>query len=268
MNKKLVSPILFAMVAFSNPSCYADESVNQDPLQKLNRFIFGFNEIVDKVITKPVATLYNKIMPKPLNKGVNNFFNNLNELPTIANDLLQFNFYQSANDMWRFGINSTVGIGGLFDVADRMKLKYFSNDFGLTMGRWGYTSSSYLVLPLLGPSTIRDGLGIPVDYFEFTVYPHINPQSLRWGVLAALYVDRRAQQLKFSEITDEVTLDKYAFQRNAYLQNRAYLVNKVKHLGYKERDKPQEAVPNDPSQTDVNPKSAMTEPASQGDTAT
>src|SRR5579862_6706768 len=119
----------------------------KDPLQKFNRAMFSFNDFLDKYILKPVATVYNKIMPRPLNQGVHNFFNNIGELPIMANDVLQLHFYQFANDFWRTGINTTIGVGGMFDMASRMQLPYYTNDFGMTLARWGYANSTYLVLP-------------------------------------------------------------------------------------------------------------------------
>lgn len=215
----------------------ADEAAfNKDPLEPFNRAMFVFNDNLDFYIIKPVAELYNVVVPKPLNQGVHNFFNNLGELPTIANDLLQFNLYQMVKDVCRFGINSTMGIGGLFDMATRMHLPYFQNDFGLTLARWGYKDSSYLVLPVLGSNTIRDGLGIPVDYFEFSVYPYLKPQHTRYQVLALFMVDHRANLLQFEPILEEAAIDRYIFMRNAYMQHRAFQIEQVKHLSYKERD--------------------------------
>lgn len=209
----------------------------KDPYEGFNRFMFGFNEKVDKYFMKPVATFYNTIMPKPLNQGVHNFFNNIGTLPTVANDLLQFNFYQAANDSWRIIVNSTVGIGGLFDVASRINLKYYSNDFGMTLAAWGYENSNYLVLPFFGPSTPRDGIiGIPVDYFAFSVYPHINPQSTRFQVYGLGVVDRRAQLLKFQGVLEEASVDKYTFIRSAYMRRRAHQIQENQHLGYYERE--------------------------------
>lgn len=212
-----------------------EETYNKDPLEKLNRVIFIFNDKLDFYLIKPVAQLYNAIIPKPLNKGIHNFFNNLGELPTIANDLLQFNFYQTVKDVSRFGINTTMGIGGLFDIATRMHLPYFQNDFGLTLARWGYKDSSYLVLPVLGSNTIRDGIGIPVDYFEFSIYPYVRPQSTRYQLLGLFMVDLRASLLQFEPVLEEAAIDRYVFMRNAYMQHRAFQIEQVKHLSYKER---------------------------------
>lgn len=206
-----------------------------DPLIRFNRAMFSFNDGIDNVVMRPIASFYNKIMPKPLNAGISNFFNNIGELPTIANDILQLHFYQMANDMWRFGINSTLGIGGLFDIASRIDLKYYKNDFGLTLAYWGYTPSTYLVLPFFGPNTFRDGLGIPVDYFAFSIYPYINPESLRYQVFGLGVVDRRAQLLKYQSVMEEAAIDRYVFLRNAYIQNRTYQIEQNKHLGYMDR---------------------------------
>ena len=206
-----------------------------DPLESFNRGMFIFNDKIDKIILKPIATVYNAILPKPLNQGIHNFFNNIGNLPTIANDLLQFNFYQAANDIWRLMINSTIGILGLFDIAERMHLYPYSNDFGLTLATWGYRHSNYLVLPFFGPSTIRDGIGLPVDYFAFSIYPHIYPSSTRYAVYFLGVVDRRAQLLQFQSVLEEAALDEYIFIRNAYTQRRAFQMEQNQHRGYFDR---------------------------------
>jgi phospholipid-binding lipoprotein MlaA len=201
-----------------------------DPYESFNRVAFKFNDTLDIYFLKPIATFYNKVMPKPLNKGIHNVFDNINTVPTICDDILQANFYQAANDAWRLGLNTTVGIGGLFDVAKRMKLEPYSNDFGLTLARWGYTNSNYLVLPFFGPNTIRDGLiGLPVDYFAFSVYPYIDPPSTRYQVYALGVIDRRAQLLKFQDVLEEASYDKYVFIRNAYQQRRKYQIEQNEH---------------------------------------
>lgn len=216
------------------PDLSPDVSQN-DPYEKFNRSMFIFNDKLDIYIVKPIATVYNTILPKPINQGIHNFFNNINNLPTIANDILQFNFYQAANDTWRLIINTTLGIGGLFDVASRMQLAPYTNDFGLTLASWGYRHSNYVVWPFFGPSSIRDGVGIPVDYFAFSIYPHVHPVSTRYIVYTVGVIDKRAQLLQFQSVFDEAMLDKYTFFRNAYLQRRAYQIDQNQHLGYKDR---------------------------------
>lgn len=200
-----------------------------DPLEGFNRVMFDFNDHLDKAILKPVATFYNAIMPKPLNDGVHNFYNNLSNIPTIANDVLQLHFHQLASDVWRLGINSTIGIGGLFDVASRMNLEQYNNDFGLTLARYGYTNSTYIVLPFFGPNTIRDGIGIPVDYFAFSVYPYVRPDSSRYELYGVGVIDKRAHLLQYQQVMEEAALDKYIFVRNAYLHRRAYQIDQNDH---------------------------------------
>ncbi len=204
-----------------------------DPLEKINRPIFAFNDGLDHLIVKPVAQFYNKIMPKPLNEGIHNFFNNLGEITTIANDILQLNFYQTTNDTWRFLVNSTVGIGGLFDVASRIGLKYYANDFGLTLAKYGWKNSTYVVLPFFGPNTFRDTIELPVDYFAFSIYPYVQPDSTRYQLYALGIVDRRAQLLQFQSVLEEVAIDKYVFMRNAYMQRRNYQIKENQNLGFR-----------------------------------
>ena len=219
----VVSCLLWSVTIFA-----ADvvQKVN-DPLEPWNREMFRFNYHFDKAVLKPVAELYNKIIPKPLNQGIHNFFLNINQLPTIANDILQLRIRQATNDIWRFTINTTVGIGGLFDVASRIQLKSQTNDFGLTLARWGYTDSAYLVLPFFGVMTIRDGIGMPVDYYAFSIYPHINDEDLRNGLYLLSLIDKRAQLLNYQSVMEEAAVDQYVFTRNAYLQRREYLLKQL-----------------------------------------
>lgn len=229
------SIVLFVLfIVYS--SAYADEiAIQQDPYEKFNRSVFSFNDTLDTYILKPVAIFYNKVMPKPLNRGVHNFFNNINELPTLANDFLQLNFYQGANDFSRLAINTTIGIGGLFDMATRMKLPYYTNDFGMTLGHWGYKQSSYVVFPFFASGTIRDGIGWPIDYYAFSIYPYIHPLTAQYGLYALNVVDRRVQWLAFEPVMDAAGIDKYTFIRNAYMQRRAYQIEQTFHRGVKDQ---------------------------------
>lgn len=248
MKKVVQCFILF--FCFSGQFCYAqdinltgpsdqqapvEQSAVEDPYEKFNRVMFAFNDKLDTYLLKPVATFYNTIMPKPLNQGVHNFFLNIGNLPTIANDLLQFNFYQMANDVWRLGVNTTAGIGGIFDVAGRIGLKPYANDFGLTLATWGFDQSNYLVLPFFGPNTVRDAIGIPVDYYVFSIYPRIKSNKARYAIYGLGVIDRRAQLLQFQSVMEEASLDKYVFIRNAYLQRRAYLIDQNQHLSFASR---------------------------------
>lgn len=220
----------------------ADDAVptsQADPYQPFNRAMYRFNDVLDRVILKPVATVYNKIVPKPLAKGITNFFANVDTVPTVANDVLQANIYQATSDGWRLVINSTVGVLGFFDVASDMGLEPNKEDFGLTLARWGYTNSNYLVLPFFGPSTPRDAIGLPVDYYVFSIYPYITPLSARYEIYGLGVISRRADLLSFQNVMEEAAVDRYVFLRDAYLQRRAYLIQRNKELGdpYLEKNK-------------------------------
>lgn len=228
-----ISFIVFLIILLGS-NVYAEEepiTIN-DPYESVNRTIFDFNDRLDITILKPIAMLYNKIIPKPLNKGVNNFFNNIHNLPNIANDLLQLHFYQATSDSWRLMINTTIGIGGLFDIAERINLALYSNDFGLTLAYWGYKNSNYIVWPFWGPSTLRDGIGGVVDYFVFSIYPHVNPPLRRYSLYGLGVVDRRVQLLPYQSVLEEVTFDKYIFARQAHMQNRIYQIEYNSQLSY------------------------------------
>ena len=228
----IAAPVNASSSTSSDPLPIEPAAARPDPYEKMNRAFFTFNDKLDTYLFKPIAQFYNTIMPKPLNAGIHNAFNNLGETSTIANDVLQGHFRQMANDSWRLLINTTVGVGGLFDVASRMNLPYYSNDFGLTLAAWGYKSSNYLVIPFLGPATIRDGLGWPIDYYAFTVYPYIQPDSTQNYIYALNMLDRRAQLLKIQSVMDEVALDKYVFVRDAYFQRRDYQISQNQQLIY------------------------------------
>lgn len=201
-----------------------------DPLEPLNRVTFQFNELLDRFILKPVAVVYNTIMPKPLAKGVSNFFDNFYTPATIVNDLLQGNIYQFASDSWRFGFNTTIGVLGFFDVASSIGLEPNSEDVGLTFAHWGYKKSAYLVIPLFGPSTIRDGVGL-LGYYYLTPYAYIDDVKTRYSIYAVDITSRRANLLHYQGVLDQAAIDKYTFMRNAYLQRRAYQMERNLELG-------------------------------------
>lgn len=196
----------------------------QDPYENYNRHAYKLNDTLDKIAFKPIATFYQKFFPAPVTKGVSNFFSNLNLVPTIISDALQANPHAMLSDTWRLAINSTVGVGGLFDVASYMDLPPHSEDLGLTFAKWGWHSSAYVVLPILGPSTVRDAASLPIDYEIFSVYPYIQNVALRNSLLGLNFVNKRAELLKFDDVMQQAALDPYVFLRNAYLQRRDYLM--------------------------------------------
>ncbi len=209
----------------------------KDPYEKFNRAMFTFNDKLDKYALKPIAKGYDKIMPRPASKGVSHFFKNLGTLPTIANDLLQGNFYQATSDSWNFLLNSTVGIGGLFDVAPSFGLSDNKEDFGLTLAKWGYLNSDYFVIPFLGPSTIRDAVARPVDYLS-SFYTYVDDVALRNSMEGLKIIDKRAQLLRFQDTYQALALDPYVLMRSAYFQRRNYLIERNKSLSdpYTEED--------------------------------
>lgn len=197
-----------------------------DPYEPFNRKIYTFNNAVDKTLLRPTAKLYRAIIPGFVRKGVNNFFNNLDMVPSVANDVLQAEGKWVIKDSWRFVINSTLGIGGLLDVAQKFGLPAHYNDVGLTLAKWGDKKSPYIVIPLLGPSTIRDGSGMLFQFVLWSPYVYINNDPLAYGLAGLRYIDLRTQLLDSEQIMDQA-LDKYSFMRDAYLQHRNYQISSI-----------------------------------------
>lgn len=196
-----------------------------DPFESYNRKVYAFNSTVDNRLVSPTVKAYNAVLPYPIRKGINNFFLNLFQLPTIANDILQWELKLAAKDVGRFAVNSTLGLAGFIDVASSMGLEYTYQDFGITLARWGDRNSPYFVIPFIGPSTIRDMFGVAVDYRFFTIYAYIDPAYVRYSLLAFESFNYRAQFQEVGELTEEIAIDPYILQREAYLQRRNYLIS-------------------------------------------
>ncbi len=205
-----------------------------DPFESYNRAMYKFNDGFDRYLLKPVAKGYDTITPAPVQKGISNFFSNLDDVVVIFNDLLQLKFKQLASDTGRLVINSTLGLFGLIDWASDMGLEKHNEDFGQTLGYWGVPSGPYFVLPFMGPSTIRDTGGKYVDiaYFD-PIYQQVHEEfppprrksdSAVWSMTILKNVDTRAKLLKAEKIAQEAALDPYIFIREAYLQRRENLV--------------------------------------------
>jgi len=205
-------------------ACATGPNANpRDPLEPFNRSMYGFNNAVDRAVVKPVATAYRDVLPSPVRTGVGNFFNNLQDLWSFVNNTLQLKGEGAGNSIVRFGVNTVFGLGGLIDIATEMRIERHTEDFGQTLGRWGVGAGPYVVLPLLGPSTVRDTVALPVD-MKGNVVSQISDVPTRNSALALSAVDRRSQLLDASQMLDEVALDPYAFTRDAYLQRRRSLV--------------------------------------------
>lgn len=192
-----------------------------DPWEGLNRRVFAFNEFLDRNFLKPVAKGYQKITPQFVDDGVSNVFNNLGEVPSFVNHVLQGRLPEAGLDGGRFAVNTTLGLVGVFDVASRMGIAQKSTDLGITLGRWGLRSGPYLVLPFLGPSSVRDGVGRGGDYFV-TPLSYVEDDTLRWSLRGLELVDVRADLLSVEEL---ITGDRYVFMRNLYLKRRAFQLN-------------------------------------------
>jgi len=198
----------------------------RDPLEGMNRAIYGFNSGLDTVIIHPVVTGYDYVTPKPVKKGVSNFFGNLGDFVTVVNDILQGKFEQGLEDTSRVLWNTTLGIGGLFDPATSMGLPKHREDFGQTLGVWFSKDDPgpYLVLPVLGPSTFRDGIGLIGDIYTWPVFWLTKNPYITWGLAGVAYVDIRSQLLASEGVLETAALDPYAFYRDGYFQHRRNLV--------------------------------------------
>lgn len=213
------------IVALFLSGCASTKHTPGDPFESVNRVTFEFNRKVDKVLLKPIAKGYKMFTPWPVREGVTNFFSNMGEVPTTINDGLQGQFSHAASDVGRFTINTTVGLLGLFDIASHMGLEKRYNDFGVTLAKWGIRKAPYVVLPILGPSTVRDGLALVVNYQYFTLWPYIYPIRLRNGLFALDVINLRAALLDAENVMTQASLDPYIFMRDAYLQKRNSLID-------------------------------------------
>ncbi|MBI3052821.1 MAG: VacJ family lipoprotein [Betaproteobacteria bacterium] len=213
----LLSLTLFAGCASTNNP--------RDPLEPLNRAVYQFNDALDKVVMKPVATVYREVLPDFARTGVTNFFNNLYDILTALNSLLQGKIADAASDVGRIAVNTTLGLAGLIDFATEVGLEKHKEDFGQTLGRWGIGDGPYLQVPFFGPSSFRDVLGAYVDFrvdpIRWIWRDHMATRNSLWGLY---FVNLRASLLDSTKILEEAALDPYEFQRDAYLQRRRNLV--------------------------------------------
>jgi phospholipid-binding lipoprotein MlaA len=194
----------------------------RDRFERANRSVYAFNRTIDHAILRPVARGYVKVTPQPVRRGISNFFANIDYPITIINDALQGKVRDSLRDVARFGINTVVGVGGLFDPATHWGFERHDEDFGQTLGKWGVHSGPYLMLPIFGPSTVRDAPAKVVDHFT-TPRTYLLSTNADLGLSVVGVVDKRAGLLNTDEMIDNA-YDPYAFLRNAWLQRREYQV--------------------------------------------
>jgi phospholipid-binding lipoprotein MlaA len=194
-----------------------------DPWENWNRKVYSFNDTIDEAVLKPVATAYTDVVPQPVRRGITNFFGNVSDVWSAVNNLLQGKVAASMQDVIRVGTNTLFGLGGFLDVASEFGADKQGEDFGQTLGVWGMEPGPYLVWPLLGPSTLRDSLALPLD-IQATPTLVITDQVGVWAVGTLQVVNQRANLLGATGMLNDIALDRYVFVRDAYLQRRRSLV--------------------------------------------
>lgn len=194
-----------------------------DPLEPINRKVYAFNDAVDQAVVRPVATVYRDHVPAPVRTAATNFFANMQDVWSSVNLLLQGRPVDGLSDLLRFGTNTVFGVFGLFDVATGFGLERHGEDLGQTLGKWGFGPGAYIVWPILGPSSLRDSVGLPI---EFKMYPDawVTPNSAAYSLTGVRVVNTRANLLQASKLFNEIALDPYVAMRDAYLQRRRNLV--------------------------------------------
>jgi len=237
-NKKIMTLLAVAAFSITAAGCASTGSntetvqvgdeVISDPMEGMNRGVFAFNEAVDKAVLEPVARGYRYVTPKPVRSGVRNFLRNLKSPIVMGNQLLQGDLEGFANATGRLFINTLLGVGGLFDVADMGGIEYEPEDFGQTLAVWGVGNGPYMIIPLLGPSTVRDGTGLLVDSFADPVRIYMFNHDLEWlhyTRLGVSVIDAREEMLDIVDDLRANSFDYYAAIRSAYYQRRQALVN-------------------------------------------
>jgi phospholipid-binding lipoprotein MlaA len=217
-----VAIALFALLLAGCATVPSGKADPRDPWEGFNRASYKFNDALDRAIAKPVAKGYKKVTPRVVRTGVSNFVSNLGTITTVVNDVLQGKMKQAGHDSGRFLLNSTLGLGGLFDPASAAGLERNNEDFGQTLGKWGVKSGPYLMLPLLGPSTVRDTVARLPDQFTYPLN-YLEDDSTRYLIRGLDFLDLRAGLLDLDPQIEK-SYDKYAFIRNAWLQRREFMV--------------------------------------------
>lgn len=212
----------FAALLFLSACATAPD--RRDPLEPFNREMFQFNQDFDEKIARPLAELYRDTVPLQVRKGVRNFFANLGDVIVFVNDALQMKWHEALNDAGRVMVNTTLGLGGLRDVASELGVEKRNEDFGQTLGYWGLPAGPYLVLPILGPSTFpRDTAGLVGDFYAWPV-SHMEDAAVARGLGVLRFLQARSDLLGTESVLEQAALDRYVFVRDAYLQRRESLI--------------------------------------------
>jgi len=213
--------LLFACLVLSG--CASSNHNPQDPFESFNRGVYKFNDSLDKALLKPVAKGYKAVIPPPGRMMLSNFFSNLNDVIVVVNDMLQLKVVQAISDTGRVMVNTTIGFLGVADVASYVGLKKHNEDFGQTLGYWGVGSGAYLMLPLFGPSSVRDSVGLYADS-RTSLVRKVDRVDTRNQLYATSLLSSRANLLDQENLLEEAALDHYSFIRDAFLQHRQSLV--------------------------------------------
>lgn len=213
---------IIGMLALSGCASFSSQKEN-DPLETMNRGIFKFNEKADEYVLEPVAKGYQYVTPASVDRGITRFFSNLDDVVVFVNDILQLKFKQAASDGGRFVVNTTVGLLGFLDFATDWGMPKHNEDFGQTMGFYGVGTGPYIVLPILGPSNLRDTAGLFADAVVDPIY-QIDEHRTKWAVVALKGIDTRADLIDLKKVVDDAALDPYEFMRSLHFQRREYLV--------------------------------------------
>lgn len=228
INSILTSTLLLSVLIMggcASKNMEANYSDPADPWEDFNRSVFAFNEGVDAATLKPISKAYRNVVPSFVRYRVSNFFSNLRDIPNAMNDLLQGKLKQSANDVLRFTINTTFGVLGLFDAASVAGLEKHNEDIGQTLGIWGVSSGPYLVLPLLGPSTLRDVTNVVEDYALPHQLGYWDSQDAQKAVFAMKVIDQRTKYLDIEGVVRGFDLDFYTAVKSFYLARRKHLIS-------------------------------------------
>ena len=213
--------LLLASLVLSACASTSPNTNSKDPYEGFNRSMYSFNDALDRAIVKPVAKGYKAVMPNFGQKMVRNFFSNIDDIFVTGNDLLQLKFKKASSDFTRVWVNTIFGVFGLFNVAEN--LEKHNEDFGQTLGYWGVSSGPYLVLPFVGPSSVRDGAGLAVDSY-YGLVENIEDRALSNSLYATNKIDERVQLLDTEKIIEGGVMDRYSFLRDAYIMRRQSLV--------------------------------------------
>ena len=227
MNHQLLPRFgLLLLLALFLTGCATTGATDQrDPFEGFNRGVYKFNNAVDSAVIDPITGIYRAITPQFVDQGISNFFSNLNDISVVANDIMQFKLDQALRDSARFVVNSTMGLLGFFDVAEKMNLPKNNEDFGQTLATWGVDSGPYLMVPFFGPTTLRDAARFPVDNLLLNPVTYLENDTLRAGLFGLNYVDIKSDLLTATEFVGQASLDEYEFIKNAYFERRETLIN-------------------------------------------